>query len=105
MALLKAQQTADDRRWAGLGLRIDLERHLVAADARVIGCASGKTDLGLGQIVEAGGGDAVIDLEAVALAPAIGSLDKQNATFACQDLGELDHWCPRVKRRLGVRTL
>ena len=41
--LLEAQQAADDRRRAGLGLGVDLERHLVAADARVIDRAAGQS--------------------------------------------------------------
>ena len=57
---MKAQQTADDRRRAGLGLRVDLERHLLAADARIIDRTAGQVHVGLGAIIEAGGGDIVI---------------------------------------------
>src|SRR6266853_342958 len=79
--LLEAQQAADDRRRAGLGLRVDPEHHFVAADARIIDCAPGQTYVDLGEIVEACGGDGVIDLELVAFAPAIDPLDEQGAVF------------------------
>ena len=75
-ALLEAQQAADDRRRAGHGLRVDRKRHFVAADARIIDRASGKTDLDLGQIVEAGGCDRVIDSRSdVGFAGATGGIE------------------------------
>jgi hypothetical protein len=101
---LEAQQAADYRCWAGLGLRVDLERHLwpPMLASQIV---PRKTYIELGQIIEASGGDGVIDLELVAFAQAIGSLDKQSAVFASEGLGELDHRYPRIERCLNVRTL
>ena len=103
--LLEPEQTADDRRRAGFGLGIDLERHFVVAHVRDIGCTASKTYLGSGQIEEARYGAGVIDLELVAFATAIGPLDHQSAVFACQDLGELNHRCARIKHRYTICTL
>src|SRR5262249_22897694 len=104
-ALLEAQQPAHDRRRAGLGLRIDPERHFAVADARLIYRTAGKNDVALGEIVETGRRDGVVDLELVAFAPTIGALDTQGAVLAGQDLGELDHRRARIEHRRDFRTL
>ena len=43
-----------------------------------------QTDIAPGQIVETGRRDGIVELEFVALARAIGSLDQQRAILGCQ---------------------
>src|SRR5262249_29529249 len=77
----------------------------MVAHARIIDRVSSKAYVAHRQIVEAGGGDGVIDLELVAFARAIGTFDPQSPVLLGQDLGELHHRCPCIERRLDVRIL
>ena len=81
----EAQQPADDRRVAGLGLGVDLEGELAASERRAIERAAPQTGVCLGKIEEAAVGQELVELEREALARAVRPLNDEGA--ACRRYG------------------
>src|SRR5260370_24579968 len=95
----EAQQPADDRRLAGLGLGVHLEGELATSECRRVERAAPQTRVCLGKIVEAAVGQRLVNLDRKALAWALRPLDDQGAPVTGAHLGNLDDRRQRVDRR------
>src|SRR5436305_12611935 len=95
----EAQQPTDHRRLAVLGLGVDFESELAAAERRRVKPAAPQAHVGLGKIVEATVNQCLVDINREALVGALGGLDDEGATFAAAHLGNLDDRRQRVDRR------
>src|SRR5260370_35339517 len=96
----EAQQPADDRRLAGLGLGVHLEGELATSEYRRVERAAPQTRVCLGKIVEAAVGQRLVNLDRKALAWALRPLDDQGAPVTGAHLGNLGDGRQRVARRV-----